>query len=103
MRAQDLLAKGRRLKPLEEPALFSGYAICADCGSRMHIARTRSELSSNPSSYICSGYRKRIKECTIHYIREAEKPSATFLIVLNTSGIQSISEHTRSPTRTRKP
>ena len=52
--------------------LESEKILCprADCGSRMHVARTRAEISSNPSSYICSGYRKKIKDCTIHYIRE---------------------------------
>ncbi len=65
-RVQELLSKSRRLKPIEETALFSGFAFCADCGSRMHIMRTRAKRNDY---YVCSGYRKKHKDCTSHYTR----------------------------------
>ena len=67
-RVQELLSKSRRIKPLEETTLFSGYAFCADCGNRMHILRTRTN-KYHISSYVCAGYRKKISVCTTHYIR----------------------------------
>lgn len=37
----------------------------------MHLMRTYNADKSHPASYCCSGYRKKIKECTSHYILEA--------------------------------
>ena len=69
-RTQELLLKCRRINPINETAIFSGYAVCADCGSRMHISRTRGDCKTHPDCYICAGYRRKIRDCTSHYIRE---------------------------------
>ena len=47
--------------------MFSGYLVCADCGCKLYSMRTRKMTNG---SYMCSGYRKAIKFCTTHYIRE---------------------------------
>ena len=69
-RAAELLSHKRRIHPIEEMPLFHDKVFCADCGSRMHILRSNDRNDKHPDCYICSGYRKKIKVCTSHYIRE---------------------------------
>ncbi|MBO6229151.1 MAG: recombinase family protein [Ruminiclostridium sp.] len=64
---QERLAQRKRVAKIEEIPLFSGYLVCADCGCKMYSMRTRANTNN---SYVCSGYRKAIKSCTSHYIRE---------------------------------
>ena len=70
-RVQIRLAQRKRVPPIEEKALFSGYLVCADCGSKLHTMRTRHQANYHATDcYVCAGYRKAIKSCTAHYIRE---------------------------------
>lgn len=64
---QIRLAQRKRIPPIAEKPLFSGYAVCADCGKRMYIMRSR---CTENISYMCAGYRKVVQSCTSHYIRE---------------------------------
>ena len=66
-RAQEKLAQRKRVPAIKEKPLYSGYLICHDCGCRMYLTRTRT--GTNPH-YVCGGYRKAIRICTAHYIRE---------------------------------
>ena len=70
-KAQQLREKRQRISPIKEKALFSELVFCYDCKSRMHIMRSRNYKETKPDCYVCASYRKRIKECTSHYIRES--------------------------------
>lgn len=69
--AQQLLSKRRRISPIKEKALFSDILFCSDCHSKMYLLRTRNYKDTRPDCYVCCGYRKKIKECTSHYVRES--------------------------------
>lgn len=73
-KVQEIRSKRKRIKPIEEPVLFSEI-YCADCKSRMHIMCSRKYKKTKPDCYICSLSRKSavIKQdvCTSHYIQEA--------------------------------
>lgn len=69
--AQQLLSQRRRVSPIKEKALFSDILFCADCKSKMYLLRTRNYKNIRPDCYVCCGYRKKIKECTSHYVRES--------------------------------
>lgn len=69
-RAAELLSHKRRFRPFDEMPLFHDKVRCADCGSRMHLLRTNDYDRIRPNAYVCAGYRKKIKTCTSHYIRE---------------------------------
>lgn len=71
-RAAEILSKNIRVSPIAEPSLFTGLLYCADCKSKMHMMRTRNYKDTRPDCYVCAGYRKKIKDCTSHYIRESE-------------------------------
>ena len=66
-RVQERLSKRKRVQRMEGNPLFSGYLVCADCGSKLYPNRARKTQTTN---YFCSGYRKAIRSCTSHYIRE---------------------------------
>lgn len=71
---QEIRSKRKRIKPIEEPVLFSDI-YCADCKNRMHIMRSRKYKKTKPDCYICSLSRKSaaLKQsvCSSHYIQEA--------------------------------
>ena len=69
-RVQERLAQRKRIQVMEEKAMFSGYAVCADCGCRMYIMRTRNPDKYHADCYVCAGYRRAIQNCTSHFIRE---------------------------------
>lgn len=90
---QIKLAQRKRISPIEEKALFSGYLVCADCGSRMHTMRTRHQEKYHATDcYVCAGYRKKIKSCTSHYIRE---DGLTELVLAKIQSV--IEEYHKSP------
>ena len=69
---QSVRQHKRRPVYFEEPALFSGLAYCADCGSVMVLRRAHT-MDAVKNNYTCSRYKKKGKEgCTAHYIREVE-------------------------------
>ena len=67
---QLIVGRKKRIPSERQPSLFGSMVFCADCKNRMHLMRTYNADKSHPASYCCSGYRKKIKECTSHYIRE---------------------------------
>ena len=72
-KVQEIRSKRKRIKPIEEPVLFSEI-YCADCKSRMHIMRSRNYKKTKPDCYICSLSRKsstvKQETCSSHYITE---------------------------------
>ena len=73
-KVQEIRSKRKRIKPIEEPILFSEI-YCADCKNRMHIMRSRNYKKTKPDCYICSLSRKSstVKQatCSSHYITES--------------------------------
>ena len=69
-KVQLIVGRKKRIPSERQPSLFGSMVFCADCKNRMHLMRTYNADKSHPASYCCSGYRKKIKECTSHYIRE---------------------------------
>jgi len=56
----------------EPPYRLTGLMYCADCNSKMTHDRTldyRSSKHRPKNDYLCSNYRQRTRECTIHFIR----------------------------------
>lgn len=72
-KVQEIRSKRKRIKPIEEPVLFSEI-YCADCKNRMHIMRSRNYKKTKPDCYVCSLSRKSstVKQttCSSHYITE---------------------------------
>ena len=54
----------------DEPPLFTGLVVCADCGHKLYSHRG-SELSKVQAFYSCPVKRSRTLTCTSHYIRDA--------------------------------
>lgn len=69
-KAAQLMERKTRRVNRSEPALFSAHLFCADCKSKMHIVRGGSQNDNRPNAYTCCGYRKKLNQCTSHYIRE---------------------------------
>ncbi len=73
-KVQEIRSKRKRIKPIEEPIMFAEI-YCADCGSRMHIMRSRNYKKTKPDCYICSLSRKstavKQSDCSSHYITES--------------------------------
>lgn len=67
-KVQELRKQPRRPNRYDEMGLFSGLLYCADCGSLLYQQRYR-QSDSMRDSYICGNYKKRIADCTSHYIR----------------------------------
>lgn len=59
----------RRYTSYGTQGLFSGTLFCADCGEKLYfnISKTKSKLVNQ---YMCSEYKKQLRTCTAHYIRE---------------------------------
>lgn len=52
----------------DEIGLFSGLAVCSDCGKRLYHCRAAS-LKHEQESYTCGTYRNHRNQCSAHYIR----------------------------------
>jgi hypothetical protein len=56
----------------EPPNPLTGLLYCADCGAKMTHDRSKYYYESNKSpknEYVCSNYRQRTRECSMHFIR----------------------------------
>lgn len=71
----DVVQKNReqRHRPVksDDPPLFSGLLICADCGRNLASYRVTYN-GVETKKYTCSGYRnlRGVYKCTAHYVRE---------------------------------
>lgn len=65
---QRLRQNKRRQVRQDEPPLFSGLLVCADCGQKLYFCRGTT-LTKEQENYFCSSYRRRTTDCTAHYIR----------------------------------
>ena len=68
-RVQELRKNKRRLTKAERQGLFSGLLFCADCGSKLHFATSKS-FDGKQDHYICAHYKSGRGTCSAHYIRE---------------------------------
>ena len=68
-KVQEIRNKRKRISPINDPVMFQEI-FCADCGSRMHIMRSRNFKKTKPDCYICALSRKS-SDCSSHYIRES--------------------------------
>jgi DNA invertase Pin-like site-specific DNA recombinase len=68
--AQRLKKTVRRTPKIEkEPNPLTGLLYCAECGAKLTHRHTHNKKGWLDDSYICSAYRKGIKQlCTMHYI-----------------------------------
>ena len=68
----DLVQKARqsRRRPTKmgDMGMFSGMVYCADCGTKLHLCRTKS-WDRSLDNYVCGTYKRRRGECSAHYIR----------------------------------
>ncbi|MCI5840313.1 MAG: recombinase family protein [Clostridium sp.] len=70
-RVQELREKRRRPTKTGKTNMFSGIAICADCGGRMCFS-TRKDFDETQDYFVCYTARSKGKEaCSTHYIRAA--------------------------------
>ena len=67
-RVQELRKQRKRPNRYDEVGLFSGILFCADCGSVMYQQRYENKTRKQ-DCYICGNYKKRVKDCTAHFIR----------------------------------
>lgn len=60
----------RRPTKMEEQNKYSGFVVCADCGTTMVLHRAHT-MSATYNHFTCRTYKKKGAEvCTAHYIRE---------------------------------
>ena len=70
-RVQELREQRRRPTKTGKTNMFSGIAICADCGGRMCFS-TRKNFDETQDYFVCYTARSKGKEtCSTHYIRAA--------------------------------
>ena len=70
-RVQELREKRRRPTKTGKTNMFSGVAMCADCGGRMSFS-TRKDFDETQDYFVCYTARSKGKEaCSTHYIRAA--------------------------------
>ena len=67
-RVQELRKQRKRPNRYDEVGLFSGLLFCADCGSVLYQQRYENK-TRRQDCYICGNYKKRVKDCTAHFIR----------------------------------
>jgi len=67
-RVQELRKQRKRPNHYDKVGLFSGLLFCADCGSVMYQQRYQTE-KRRQDCYIRGHYKKRIADCTTHFIR----------------------------------
>lgn len=76
-RTKAKLDRKQKFRHDYEPAFFSQILFCCDCKSKMYIQR-RGSKHGNGNAYQCGGCRKRIKDCTTHYVKESYLLDETF-------------------------
>ena len=68
-RVQELREKRRRPAKTGKTNMFSGVAMCADCGGRL-VFSTRKDFDETQDYFVCYTARSKGKEvCSTHYIR----------------------------------
>ena len=67
-RVQELRKQRKRPNRYDEGGLFSGILFCADCGSVLYQQRYENKTRKQ-DCYICGNYKRRVKNCTAHFIR----------------------------------
>ena len=67
-RVQKLRKQRKRPNRYDEVGLFSGILFCADCGSVLYQQRYENKTRKQ-DCYICGNYKRRVKNCTAHFIR----------------------------------
>lgn len=67
-RVQELRKQRKRPNRYDEVGLFSGMLFCADCGHVLYQQRYQNK-NRKQDCYICGSYKKRIRDCTAHFIR----------------------------------
>ena len=67
-RVQELRKQRKRPNRYDEVGLFSGILFCADCGSVLYQQRYENKTRKQ-DCYICGNYKRRVKNCTAHFIR----------------------------------
>ena len=69
-RVQELRKQRHRtIQRAERQGLFAGLVFCADCGSRLHFATSKS-FEGRQDHYVCAKYKGGRGDCSAHYIRE---------------------------------
>ena len=69
-RTKERLCRKQKCRREVKPPFFDHILFCADCKSRMYIQRRKSKYG-NGNAYQCSGCRKRMSNCTTHYVKES--------------------------------
>jgi hypothetical protein len=75
----------------EPPNPLTGLMYCADCGSKMTHDRSKNYSTNKApkNEYVCSNYRQRTRECSMHFIMA---PAAEKLVL---AAIRRVSEYAR--------
>ena len=68
-RVQELRQNKRRPTKAERQGFFAGLLYCADCGSKLHFATSKS-FEGKQDHYVCAKYKSGRGTCSAHYIRE---------------------------------
>lgn len=66
---QDKLARIQRTvsNVKHDPAIFQGFLYCAQCGNKCYA---RQKYKSHTLYYLCSGYSKKVTNCTLHFMSD---------------------------------
>lgn len=90
--AQKLRKTVRKPSYDRPPHPLTGLVYCADCGHKMthrQPSPTKKKKYDADDAYICSGYRQRTRDCTMHFI----KTSALWELIL--TAIREVSDYVR--------
>lgn len=90
--AQKLRKTVRKPSYDRPPHPLTGLVYCADCGHKMthrQPSPTKAKKYDADDAYICSGYRQRTRDCTMHFI----KTSALWELIL--TAIREVSDYVR--------
>jgi len=68
-RVQELRQHKHRPVKGERQGMFSGLAVCADCGSKLHFG-TSKNYEGKQDRYLCAKYKGGRGTCSAHFIRE---------------------------------
>lgn len=67
-KVQALRKHKRRPARTGKTNMFSGVAVCADCGAKLYYCTTN-HFEKRQDFFVCSASRKAVNPCTSHYIR----------------------------------
>lgn len=67
-RVQKLRENKRRPTKTGKSNMFSGLAVCADCGSKLYYCTTK-DFEKRQDHFRCSASQKLVDPCTSHFIR----------------------------------